>query len=69
MTLQFVGTAVADRIEPSTEVLLESPWEAPSTELRVTRGVGSGQALVAVAPSSSECPARSWRRISMTPSS
>jgi UDP-N-acetyl-D-glucosamine dehydrogenase len=48
MTLQFVETAVADRVEPSRQVLLEPPWEAPSTELRVTRGVGSGQALVAV---------------------
>jgi UDP-N-acetyl-D-glucosamine dehydrogenase len=48
MTLQFVETAVADRVEPSTQVLLEPPWDAPSTELRVTRGAGSGQALVAV---------------------
>jgi UDP-N-acetyl-D-glucosamine dehydrogenase len=48
MTLQFVGTAVADRIEPSTGALLEPPWEAPSTELRVTRGAGPGEALVAV---------------------
>jgi UDP-N-acetyl-D-glucosamine dehydrogenase len=48
MTLQFVETAVADRVEPSRQVLLEPPWDAPSTELRVTRGAGSGQALVAV---------------------
>jgi UDP-N-acetyl-D-glucosamine dehydrogenase len=48
MTLQFVETAVADRVEPSRQVLFEPPWDGPSTELRVTRGAGSGQALVAV---------------------
>jgi UDP-N-acetyl-D-glucosamine dehydrogenase len=48
MTAQFVGTAVEDQVRRRAEALSEPLWEAPAGELRVTRGVGSGQALVAV---------------------
>jgi nucleotide sugar dehydrogenase len=48
MTSQFVGTAVEDRVRRRAEALSQPLLEAPAGELRVTRGAGSGEALVAV---------------------